>query len=55
MSDKRHIVHFDLDCFFVACEVLRDSALQHRPVLIGGQAGRGVVASCSYEARAFGV
>ena len=51
----RSIVHLDLDCFFVACEVLRDSSLQHKPVLIGGESGRGVVASCSYEARAFGI
>lgn len=51
----RHIVHLDLDCFFVACEVLRDSTLRHKPVLIGGHSDRGVVASCSYEARAFGV
>ena len=52
---NRTIIHLDLDCFFVACEVLRDSSLQHKPILIGGQSGRGVVASCSYEARAFGV
>lgn len=52
---KRRIIHLDLDCFFVACEVLKNSALQNRPILIGGKSGRGVVASCSYEARAFGV
>jgi len=39
----------------VACEVLKNSALQNKPILIGGKSGRGVVASCSYEARAFGV
>lgn len=52
---NRRIIHLDLDCFFVACEVLKNSALQNKPVLIGGKSGRGVVASCSYEARAFGV
>lgn len=52
---KRRIIHLDLDCFFVACEVLKNSALKNRPILIGGKSGRGVVASCSYEARAFGV
>ncbi len=52
---NRRIIHLDLDCFFVACEVLKNSALQNKPILIGGKSGRGVVASCSYEARAFGV
>ncbi|MGB0837311.1 MAG: DNA polymerase IV [Flavobacteriaceae bacterium] len=45
----------DLDTFFVSCERLMDSRLQNRPVLIGGVSDRGVVASCSYEARRFGV
>lgn len=52
---SRIVVHLDLDCFFVACEVLRDSSLRFKPILIGGSSGRGVVASCSYEARAFGI
>lgn len=52
---KRAIVHIDLDTFFVSCERLIDNRLMHRPVLIGGTSDRGVVASCSYEARAFGV
>lgn len=52
---NRSIVHLDLDCFFVACEVLRDSSLKGKPILIGGKSGRGVVASCSYEARKYGV
>ncbi len=51
----RSIVHLDLDCFFVSCEVLKNDSLKHRPLLIGGNSDRGVVASCSYEARAFGV
>jgi DNA polymerase-4 len=45
----------DLDTFFVSVERLLDSRLNGRPVLIGGTSDRGVVASCSYEARAFGV
>ena len=49
------ILHLDLDSFFVSCERLLDSKLNNRPVLIGGTSDRGVVASCSYEARAFGV
>ena len=49
------IVHIDLDTFFVSCERLLDPKLIGRPVLIGGTSDRGVVASCSYEAREYGV
>jgi DNA polymerase-4 len=52
---KRHIVHLDLDTFFVSCERLLDRRLNHLPVLIGGTGDRGVVASCSYETRQYGV
>ena len=45
----------DLDTFFVSCERLLDSRLIGKPVLIGGTSDRGVVASCSYEARTFGI
>ena len=45
----------DLDSFFVSVECLKNSALKGKPLLIGGSSGRGVVASCSYEARRFGV
>ena len=55
MSNERAIVHMDLDTFFVSCERLLDSRLIGKPVLIGGTSDRGVVASCSYEARRFGV
>ncbi|MEL0651570.1 DNA polymerase IV [Algibacter sp. TI.3.09] len=55
MSKNRSIVHMDLDTFFVSCERLLDSRLIGKPVLIGGTSDRGVVASCSYEARKFGV
>jgi len=51
---ERAIAHMDLDTFFVSCERLRDSVLENQPVIIGG-GDRGVVASCSYEARKFGV
>lgn len=53
--NSRSIVHMDLDTFFVSCERLLDSRLEGKPVLIGGTSDRGVVASCSYEARKFGV
>ncbi len=52
---ERTIVHLDLDSFFVSVERLTNSALKDKPVIIGGLSDRGVVASCSYEARQFGV
>lgn len=52
---ERAIVHMDLDSFFVSVERLRNSALKDKPVIVGGMSDRGVVAACSYEARAFGV
>ncbi|GAA3984267.1 DNA polymerase IV [Mucilaginibacter dorajii] len=55
MDQKRHIVHIDLDSFFVSVERKFNPALIGKPVLIGGSAERGVVASCSYEARKFGI
>ncbi|MEP7321724.1 MAG: DNA polymerase IV [Saprospiraceae bacterium] len=51
----RAILHMDLDSFFVSVEVHRNSALKGLPLLIGGSGDRGVVASCSYEARRYGV
>lgn len=51
----RNIVHIDLDSFFVSVERLINPKLKGKPVLVGGSGDRGVVASCSYEAREFGV
>ncbi len=52
----RKILHLDLDAFFCACEELRDPSLAGKAFAVGGQAGRrGVIASCSYPARAKGV
>ena len=55
IKDNRTIVHFDLDTFFVSVERLLNSKLNGKPIIIGGTSDRGVVASCSYEARTFGV
>ncbi|MDQ3048891.1 MAG: DNA polymerase IV [Bacteroidota bacterium] len=52
---ERTIVHMDLDTFFVSVSRLQNNTLIGKPVLVGGSSDRGVVASCSYEARKFGI
>lgn len=52
---KRAIAHLDLDAFFVSCARLVNPSLNKIPLIIGGHSDRAVVASCSYEARHFGV
>jgi DNA polymerase IV len=51
----RHIAHFDLDAFFVSVELLKRPELKGRPLIVGGDGQRGIVAACSYEARKFGI
>jgi len=54
-ESQSHIAHFDLDAFFVSVESILDPSLIGKPIIIGGSKERGVVSTCSYEARKFGV
>lgn len=54
-TPDRQIIHLDLDTFFVSVERMINPKLIGKPVLVGGAGDRGIVASCSYEARMFGI
>jgi len=54
-SSSNIIAHFDLDSFFVSVEYIRDPTLKGKAVIVGGHNERGIVTTCSYEARKFGV
>lgn len=54
-TPQRYIAHMDLDSFFVSVEVLNNPDLKGKAVIVGGSRERGVVTTCSYEARRFGV
>lgn len=51
----RAVAHLDLDSFFVSVECLKNPSWKGKPLIVGGSGDRGVVTSCSYEARRFGV
>ncbi|CCB86598.1 MULTISPECIES: DNA polymerase IV [Parachlamydia] len=54
--NQRIIFHIDMDAFFASIEILRNPSLKGKPVIVGGSPDkRGVVSTCSYEARAYGV
>ena len=55
-NKTRKIIHCDADCFFAALEMRDDPSLRGIPMAVGGDPGRrGVISTCNYEARAFGV
>jgi DNA polymerase IV len=55
-APARKIIHCDCDCFYASVEMRDDPSLRGRPLAVGGRPDqRGVVATCNYEARAFGV
>jgi DNA polymerase-4 len=54
-APQQYIAHLDLDSFFVSVELLNNPTLKGKAVIVGGSRDRGVVTSCSYEARKFGV
>ena len=56
MQRPQKIIHIDMDAFYAAVEQLDDPKLRGKPLIVGGDPSlRGVVATCSYEARKFGV
>jgi DNA polymerase-4 len=56
MSYSRKIIHIDMDCFYAAVEMRDNPALKDIPIAIGGSSDRrGVIATCNYPARAYGV
>jgi DNA polymerase-4 len=54
-SKLRAIIHLDMDCFYAAIEVRDRPSLRGKPVGVGGTRNRGVLTTCNYEARKFGV
>ncbi len=51
----RRIIHIDMDCFYAAVEMRERPEIAHRPIAVGGSSGRGVLTTCNYEARRFGI
>jgi len=56
MRRQRKIIHIDMDCFYAAVEMRDDASLRGIPIAVGGSSERrGVISTCNYEARAFGI
>lgn len=56
LNPIRKIIHCDADCFFAAVEMRDDPSLRGRPIAVGGSSDhRGVISTCNYEARRFGI
>lgn len=52
---SRKIIHVDMDAFFASVEQVDNPSLKRKPVIVGGRTSKGVVCTCSYEARKYGV
>lgn len=55
LEERRKIIHIDMDCFYAAVEIRDNPRLQGKPVAIGGTTERGVICTCNYEARRYGL
>lgn len=56
MAKQRKIIHIDMDCFYAAIEIRDDPSLKGKPIAVGGASNsRGVLCTCNYEARKYGI
>ncbi|MFP4068926.1 MAG: DNA polymerase IV [Verrucomicrobiota bacterium] len=55
MKATRRIIHIDMDCFFAAVEMRERPELRDKPMAVGGSSGRGVLTTCNYPAREYGI
>ena len=56
MQRSRKIIHIDMDCFYAAVEMRENPSLKNKPIAVGGSPQqRGVLATCNYPARKFGL